>query len=183
MPTIEPSTVFADVYLLNHHPYCDERGYFSESYRASWWQERAPEITWLQENRSYSQANVLRGLHYQLEQPQAKLIEVLSGAIFDVVVDLRRSSPTFGRWQGFVLDSKQHQQLFIPAGFAHGFYALSAAEVLYRCSAYYHLASERSVHWNDPELDIHWPLLSSVAPLLSAKDQQAVAFKDADYFA
>ena len=114
------SSVFADVYLLKTPKHSDERGFFTETFRASWFDNIAPELTFLQDNHSYSKQGVLRGLHYQLERPQGKLVRVIRGKIFDVVVDLRKNSTTFGRWQGFELSAENRQQLWIPPGFAHG---------------------------------------------------------------
>lgn len=180
MPQIKQSDIFPDVYLLSPQRFEDERGFFMESYRASWLSEIAAGAEIVQENRSFSKQGVLRGLHYQLEQPQGKLIQVLSGVIFDVLVDMRQSSTTFGQWQSFMLDAKDYQQLWIPPGFAHGFYALTDVDMLYRCSSYYHAASERSLKWDDTDLAIAWPLIS--APIISIKDQQASSFSQADYF-
>lgn len=180
------SSVFADVYLLKTPTHTDERGFFTETFRANWFEKIAPNVTFLQDNHSYSKRGVLRGLHYQLEQPQGKLVRVVRGKIFDVIVDLRKRSDTFGLWQGFELSAENQNQLWIPAGFAHGFYTLSEeADCLYRCTDYYHAASERSIRWDDPDLAIQWPLIkerSISSPLLSSKDQQASSFKQADYF-
>jgi len=135
----------------------------------------------VQESQSGSYQHVLRGLHYQLEKPQAKLVRVLSGRIFDVVVDLRSQSASFGQWFGLELCSDKKQQFFIPAGFAHGFLTLSTyAEVLYKTDQYYDPASERSIRWDDPQLAIQWPLTE--APILSAKDAKATTFSNADIF-
>jgi dTDP-4-dehydrorhamnose 3,5-epimerase len=135
----------------------------------------------VQESQSGSYRHVLRGLHYQLEKPQAKLVRVLSGRIFDVAVDLRQQSASFGQWCGVELCSDKKQQLFIPAGFAHGFLTLSPyAEVLYKTDQYYDPASERSIRWDDPQLAIQWPLTE--APILSAKDANATTFSNADIF-
>lgn len=179
------SSVFADVYLLEAPKYTDERGFFMETFRASWFDKIAPELTFLQDNHSYSTQGVLRGLHYQLQRPQGKLVRVMRGKIFDVVVDLRKNSATFGLWQGFELSADNQLQLWIPPGFAHGFYTLSAeADCLYRCTDYYHAQSERSIRWNDKDLNIQWPLTTGLnqAPLVSLKDQQANSFKQAEYF-
>lgn len=175
------SSVFADVYLLKTTKHSDERGFFSETFRASWFEDIAPGLTFTQDNYSYSKQGVLRGLHYQLERPQGKLVRVVRGTIFDVVVDLRQHSSTFGKWQGFELSADNQHQLWIPPGFAHGFYTVSAeADCLYRCTDYYDAESERSIRWDDPDLAIEWPITH--APIISAKDQQAMAFKQAEYF-
>lgn len=176
------SSVFADVYLIQTPRYTDERGFFMETFRASWFEEIAPELSFLQDNHSYSTQGVLRGLHYQLQQPQGKLVRVMRGKIFDVVVDLRLNSTTFGLWQGFELSADNQRQLWIPPGFAHGFYTLSTeADCFYRCTDYYHAESERSIRWDDHSLGIQWPLLGE-APLISLKDQQARSFDQAEYF-
>ncbi len=177
------SSVFADVYLLKTATHADERGFFAETFRASWLEDVVPNLTFLQDNHSYSKQGVLRGLHYQLEQPQGKLVRVVRGKIFDVIVDLRSNSATFGLWQGFELSAENGQQLWIPPGFAHGFYTLTAeADCLYRCTDYYHAASERNIRWDDQDLAIQWPLLQDSLPLVSLKDQNASSFKQAECF-
>jgi dTDP-4-dehydrorhamnose 3,5-epimerase len=161
--------------LLQPEVYTDQRGYFFEVNRSSELQQALGDIEFVQESQSGSVQHVLRGLHYQLDKPQAKLIRVLSGRIFDVVVDLRRDSPCFGQWFGMELCSEKKQQLFVPAGFAHGFLTLSPyAEVVYKTDQYYNPASERAIRWDDPELGIQWPITK--VPLLSAKDAQAPSF-------
>ena len=135
----------------------------------------------VQDNHSRSAKGVLRGLHYQIRQPQGKLVRVVSGAVFDVAVDLRRSSPTFGRWVGEVLSAENRRQLWVPAGFAHGFLVLSeTAEFLYKTTDYYAPEHERCIAWNDPDIDIQWP--GGTAPLLSAKDAEGAALREADVF-
>jgi dTDP-4-dehydrorhamnose 3,5-epimerase len=125
----------------------------------------------------------LRGLHYQIDNPQGKLIRVVSGDVFDVAVDLRRSSPTFKRWVSIRLSSENHRQLWIPPGFAHGFYVLSpAADLLYKCTTYYTPAADRSIRWDDPEIGIEWPLLEGCPPIISAKDAAAPLFRDAQTY-
>lgn len=173
--------VFADVFLLEAPCYADERGFFMETFRASWLQDLIPEQNFVQDNHSHSTRGVLRGMHYQLEQPQGKLVRVLRGHIWDVVVDMRADSPTFGRWEGFDLSEDNRRQLWVPPGFAHGFYVLSEqADCLYRCTNYYHRDSERVLNWNDAQLNIAWPLIGE--PLVSEKDQQGTPFAKADYF-
>lgn len=175
------SSVFADVYLLKTPRHGDERGYFTETFRASWFDEIAPGLAFLQDNHSHSKQGVLRGLHYQVQQPQGKLVRVVQGEIFDVIVDLRKNSTTFGCWQGFRLSAENQHQLWIPPGFAHGFYTLSAqADCLYRCTDYYNATSERSIRWDDQDLAIQWPFENE--PVVSLKDQQATGFKQAEYF-
>ncbi|MDB5527036.1 MAG: dTDP-4-dehydrorhamnose 3,5-epimerase [Devosia sp.] len=153
--------------------FCDERGAFFESYNADGFADLTGQHhTFVQDNHSISRAGVLRGLHYQLApSQQGKLVRAVRGSIFDVAVDIRADSPTFGRWCGVLLSAENHKQLWIPAGFAHGFLALTDCEVLYKTDAYYEPALERSIHWDDPAIGIAWPL--SGPPLLSAKDEAA----------
>ena len=175
-------TSLPDVVILEPRVFSDERGFFMETFRAIELEILSNGVPFVQDNHSRSVQGVLRGLHYQLNQPQGKLVRVVRGEIFDVAVDLRRSSPTFGQWTSVVLSAENQRQLWIPPGFAHGFYTLSAeAEVLYKCTAYFDAASERSLRWDDAELAIDWPLTG--APLLSAKDAAATDFAAADYFA
>lgn len=167
--------------LLQPQVFTDERGYFFEVNRNSELKQLLGDIDFVQESQSGSCQHVLRGLHYQLDKPQAKLVRVLTGRIFDLVVDLRQQSATFGQWFGMDLCSEKRQQLFIPAGFAHGFLTLSDyAEVAYKTDQYYDPASERSIKWDDPDLAIQWPLQQ--APILSAKDANAKSFATADLF-
>ncbi len=156
------------VLLLEPRVFGDARGFFVESYRANVYQASAiPPL--VQDNHSRSVKGVLRGLHYQLEQPQGKLVRVVRGRIFDVAVDIRRGSPNFGHWTGVELDDERLRQLYIPPGFAHGFCVLSdVVDVIYKCTDYYHPASEYGIAWNDPAIGITWPALDFV---LSGKDQ------------
>lgn len=172
-----------DVLLLEPRLHRDERGCFFES-----WNQRVFElavgapVVFVQDNHSYSLEHVLRGLHYQIKQPQGKLIRVVSGTVFDVAVDIRKGAPTFGRWVGEVLSAENHKQLWIPAGFAHGFVVLSGqAEVLYKTTDYWSPEHERCIVWNDPTLGIAWPI--DGPPRLSAKDAQSAAFLAAEVFA
>ncbi|KKL00416.1 dTDP-4-dehydrorhamnose 3,5-epimerase [Rheinheimera mesophila] len=159
----------------------DPRGYFFEVNRNSELQQVLGATEFVQESQSGSFQHVLRGMHYQLDRPQAKLVRVVAGRIFDVAVDLRRQSPSFGQWFGMELCSEKKQQLFIPAGFAHGFLTLSSyAEVIYKTDQYYDPASERAIRWDDPQLAIQWPL--NRAPILSAKDANATSFANAEVF-
>jgi dTDP-4-dehydrorhamnose 3,5-epimerase len=171
-------TALSEVLLLEPVIHGDPRGFFFESYNERRFVETVGrEVRFVQDNHSRSSKNVLRGLHFQLPPfAQAKLVRVVSGAVFDVAADVRRSSPTFGQWVGAVLSGENQQQLWIPEGFAHGFLTLSeSADVLYKTSGYYSPAGESSVAWNDPELDIDWPL--GGAPLLSTKDSSAPLLK------
>ncbi len=146
------------VWLLEPKVMGDARGFFVETLRETWLHEAGLELHFVQDSRSRSSKGVLRGLHYQLEQPQGKLIGCSHGSVFDVAVDVRRGSPHFGRWTGVVLDDIAHRQIYLPPGFAHGFCVMSeAADLLYRCTDYYHPASETGVAWNDPAIGIAWP--------------------------
>ena len=157
--------------ILEPKVFGDERGFFVETFRESLFTEAGVHLSFVQDNHSRSRRGVLRGLHYQLIQPQGKLVRVSRGRIFDVAVDVRYGSPTFGRWAGVELDDVHHRQFYVPPGFAHGFCVLSdEADFIYKCTDYYHPQSEQSIAWDDPEIGIEWPLSD---PLLSAKDQQS----------
>jgi dTDP-4-dehydrorhamnose 3,5-epimerase len=171
-------TEIPDVLLITPRIFRDDRGAFMETYRsAEFAQAGIP--AFVQENLSLSRRGVLRGLHYQVIQPQGKLVRPAVGAIYDVAVDLRRSSPTFGRWVGVRLEAEMYQQLWVPAGFAHGFYALSEwVELVYKTTDYYAPAGERTLRWDDPDLAIPWPLADGEQPLVSPKDAQGYRFKD-----
>ncbi len=170
-----------DVLILEPKVYGDARGFFFES-----WNERAFEAAgiharFVQDNHSRSARNVLRGLHYQISHPQGKLLRVVHGAVFDVAVDIRKSSPTFGKWVGFELSAENKRVAWVPEGFAHGFLVLSdSADVLYKATAYFAPESERTIAWNDPDLGIAWPLLG--APILSDKDRRGGAFANAEKY-
>lgn len=176
-------TEIPDVRILEPRVYGDERGYFFEAYnRAVFSTLLDADPQFVQDNQSRSAHGVLRGLHYQIQQPQGKLVRVLSGEIFDVAVDIRRSSPTFGRWVAARLSAQNNLQVWVPEGFAHGFYVTSDfAEVLYKTTDFYAPEHERSIQWNDPDLAIDWPIEG--APNLSNKDLRGVAFRDAEVFA
>lgn len=177
-------TSLADVILVKPQVYGDARGFFMETYQAKRFSEAGIPDAFVQDNHSGSRQGILRGLHYQIRQAQGKLVRVVSGEIFDVAVDLRRSSPDFGRWEGHRLSAENHHQLWIPAGFAHGFYVLSEwTEVVYKTTDYYAPEWERTLLWNDPELGIDWPLIAGAAPLLSEKDKLGTLLKDAEVFA
>ncbi|HMW47957.1 MAG TPA: dTDP-4-dehydrorhamnose 3,5-epimerase [Cellvibrionaceae bacterium] len=177
------STAIPDVKIIEPKVFGDARGFFYESFNARAFAEgTGVNVQFVQDNHSKSARNVLRGLHYQLQQAQGKLVRVVQGEVWDVTVDIRRSSPTFGQWVGEILSAENNRQLWVPAGFAHGFVVLSeTAEFLYKTTDYYAPAHERCIAWNDPDLAISWPI--DGAPSLSTKDAQGVAFKDADYFA
>lgn len=175
-------TALLDVLILEPAVFGDDRGFFYESYN----QKRFAELTGLacefvQDNHSKSAKGVLRGLHYQIQQSQGKLVRVTAGAVFDVVVDLRKSSPTFGNWIGVELSAENKRQLWIPEGFAHGFMVTSdSAEFLYKTTDYWAPQYERSILWNDPAIGIDWPLEGE--PLLSGKDKLGMLLADADVF-
>ncbi len=176
------ATQLAGVYLLEPKYFDDERGGFFESFNQRAFEtELGLDLQFVQDNHSISQKNVLRGLHYQVGQPQGKLVRAIAGRIFDVAVDLRQSSPTLGQWVGYELSAENRHQLWIPVGFAHGFVALSErVEVLYKATDYYYPEGDRSIRWDDPDLAIVWPLQTQ--PILSAKDAAAVPFAQADLF-
>ena len=172
-------TAIADVLILEPTLHGDDRGYFMETWRQSHFREQGIALEFVQDNQSKSRRGTLRGLHYQLKYPQGKLARIISGEVFDVAVDMRRTSPTFGRWVGVVLSGENHKQLWIPPGFAHGFYVMSDyAELLYKCTDYYHPEDEFSLLWNDPAIGISWPLLDD-SPLLSEKDRCARLLSEA----
>ncbi len=175
-------TKINDVLIIEPRVFEDKRGFFYESFNEKAFREKTGvDATFVQDNHSRSAQNVLRGLHYQIQQPQGKLVRVVAGAIFDVVVDLRKSSPTYGQWVGGLLSAENKQQMWVPIGFAHGFCVLSeTAEVLYKTTDYYAPQHERCVIWNDPDLAIAWPL--EAAPTVSAKDQAGTPFKEAEVF-
>lgn len=175
-------TRLPEVLIVEPTVFGDERGFFYESFNEREFAEKTGVTTrFVQDNHSRSQRNVLRGLHYQIENPQGKLVRVVVGEVLDVAVDLRRSSPYFGQWTSVRLSARNQRQLWIPAGFAHGFLVLSeSAEFLYKTTDYYNPAAERCLLWNDPELAIDWKL--DGPPQLSAKDQNGKLLKDADLF-
>jgi len=169
-------TQLPDVILVEPFAFQDSRGFFLETYHYEKYAEGGIGCTFVQDNRSHSCRNALRGLHYQLKHPQAKLVFVVRGEIVDVAVDIRTGSPTFGQWVAVSLSGSDHRQLFIPEGFAHGFAVISEeADVCYKCSDFYAQGDEYGIVWNDPELAIHWPLSN---PVLSAKDQAYPRLKD-----
>ena len=175
-------TAIPGVLALEPQVFGDERGFFFESFNQRRWKEATGlDTVFVQENHSRSVKNVLRGLHYQIRQAQGKLVRVIAGEVFDVAVDLRKSSPFFGRWTGIRLSAENKKQFWIPPGFGHGFVVLSdIAEFLYLTTDYYAPEHERSIIWNDPDLAIAWPFAG--APVLSVKDQVAPTFKDAEVY-
>jgi dTDP-4-dehydrorhamnose 3,5-epimerase len=169
------------VLLLEPEVFEDGRGFFFESWNERVFERAGISARFVQDNHTRSRKGVLRGLHYQISQPQAKLVRVVAGEIFDVAVDIRRSSPTFGKWEGVRLGAQSRTMIWIPTGFAHGFIALSdAAEVLYKVTSFRFPEHERCILWNDPDVAISWPL--SGEPVLSAKDSAGVRLRDAEVF-
>lgn len=179
---VRPTSI-PDVLLIEPKVFSDERGFFFESFSQRQWQQKTGLNTvFVQHNHSRSVKNVLRGLHYQIRQSQGKLVRVVQGEVFDVAVDIRRSSPTFGQWAGEILSAENKRQLWVPEGFAHGFLVLSeTAEFFYLTTNYYAPEHERAIIWNDPDLKIDWPLAGE--PSLSDKDKRAGSLKDAQLFA
>jgi dTDP-4-dehydrorhamnose 3,5-epimerase len=177
------ATPLDGVFVLEPKVFGDARGFFFESFNSrSFEAATGARGTFVQDNHSRSARGVLRGLHYQVRQPQGKLVRVVTGEVFDVAVDIRKSSPTFGQWYGHRLSAENKLQLWIPAGFAHGFVVLSeSADFLYKTTDYWAPEHERCIAWNDPTLAIDWQL-SEMTPLVSAKDAQGIAFQDAEVF-
>ncbi|MEH1913863.1 dTDP-4-dehydrorhamnose 3,5-epimerase [Nostoc sp.] len=175
-------TKIPEVIQLDPKVFADDRGFFFEAYNdRKFTQETGIVTNFVQDNHSCSKQNVLRGLHYQIQQPQGKLVRAILGTIFDVAVDIRKSSATFGKWVGYELSAENKRLLWIPPGFAHGFLVLSEiAEVLYKTTDYYAPQSDRTILWNDPDLAIDWPL--SGPPILSAKDEAGKSFRTAEVF-
>jgi dTDP-4-dehydrorhamnose 3,5-epimerase len=172
-----------DVILIRPKVFGDARGFFLESWEKRKFAEVGITADFVQDNHSRSVRHTLRGLHYQITQPQGKLLRVLNGAVYDVVVDLRRSSPTFGQWVGVEMSEQNRYIMWAPPGFAHGFNVLSeSADFLYKCTDYYAPQAERTIRWDDPTLGIDWRLPPGVAPLLSAKDSNGTDFDRAEYF-
>ena len=175
-------TSIPEVLVFEPTVHGDSRGYFMETFRLADFAEAGDALNFMQDNQSKSSQGTLRGLHYQLNFPQGKLVRVLSGEVFDVAVDIRENSPTFGQWVGELLSAANHKQLWVPPGFAHGFYVTSEfAELSYKCTQYYHPEDDHSLLWNDPVIAIQWPLISG-SPLLSDKDQNAKTLQQAAIF-
>mgnify|MGYP006188677775 CR=1 FL=1 len=180
-------TTIGDVKIIEPKVFGDERGFFMETFRAN---EFAQHCTgkdgvceFVQENHSLSSRGILRGLHYQIRQPQGKLVRVTRGRVYDVAVDMRRSSATFGRWVGVELSAENKLQLWVPEGFAHGFYVMSeVAEFVYKCTDYYAPEHERSLRWDDPSVAVDWPLLHGELPRLSEKDAAGASWSNAEFF-
>jgi dTDP-4-dehydrorhamnose 3,5-epimerase len=176
-------TAIPEVLILEPKVFGDSRGFFFESFNAKGFTNvTGLDVSFVQDNHSRSSKGVLRGLHYQLQQAQGKLVRVTQGSVFDVAVDIRKSSPTFGKWVGCELSSENHRQFWVPAGFAHGFVVVSeSADFLYKTTDYYAPAHERCIAWNDPSIGINWP--EDITPLLSTKDQKGIGLAEAEVFA
>ena len=175
-------TEIPDVLIIEPNVFGDSRGFFFESYNEKEFMETTGlQVAFVQDNHSRSNRHVLRGLHYQIQQPQGKLVRVISGDVFDVAVDIRRSSPTFGKWVGDYLTAENKKQMWVPPGFAHGFLVLSDdAEFLYKTTDYWAPEHERCIRWNDPVLNVQWPITGD--PLVSGKDEKGAFFQDAEVF-
>ena len=181
--SVTPTTIH-DVLVIEPRVFGDERGWFTESFNAQDFTEATGlKVEFVQDNHSFSRQWTLRGLHYQLEKTQDKLVRVVAGSVFDVAVDIRQNSPTYGKWVGVELSAQNHKQMWIPAGLAHGFLVLSeSAEFLYKTTDYYHPQSEACLAWNDRTLDIEWPLPPGIAPNMNAKDSAGLPWDAAPKF-
>jgi dTDP-4-dehydrorhamnose 3,5-epimerase len=176
-------TAIPDVKIIEPNVFGDDRGFFMETFRVDEFTKECTDKTFVQDNHSKSSHGILRGLHYQLKNTQGKLVRVTSGEVYDVAVDMRKESPTYGQHVGVVLSGENKRQLWVPEGFAHGFYVMSeSAEFVYKCTDYYAPEHEVSLLWNDPALNIQWPLVNGNAPSLSAKDEVGLLFNDAPAF-
>jgi dTDP-4-dehydrorhamnose 3,5-epimerase len=177
------ATSLPELILLEPKVFGDDRGFFMETYQAREFARAGIPVEFVQDNHSGSRQGTLRGLHYQIQQPQGKLVRFVAGEAFDVVVDLRRKSPAFGKWAGFLLSAQNKKQLWVPPGFAHGFYVLSDwAELVYKTTDYYAPQFERTLLWNDPALGIEWPIPLGQSPILSPKDVIGSPLASADIF-
>jgi len=172
-------TKIKGVYVVEPRVFGDHRGYFMETYNHENFKKAGLNMVFVQDNQSKSKKGVLRGLHYQNPNPQGKLVRVISGEVFDVAVDLRKYSPTYGQWEGVRLSAENKKQFYVPEGFAHGFLVLSEeAEVIYKCTEFYHPECEGSIKWNDPSIGIEWPLGEIEDLILSKKDEKAKMLAD-----
>ena len=173
-------TRIPEVVLIEPQVFGDSRGFFMETWHARKFAAAGLDLVFVQDNHSKSGAGILRGLHYQVSQPQGKLVRVVSGEVFDVAVDLRKSSPTFGQWVGETLSAANKRMLWVPPGFAHGFYVTSeSAEFIYKCTDFYAPEHERCIRWDDQDLAIDWPVVNGAPPVLSPKDIQGTPFRQA----
>ncbi|KAB8307360.1 dTDP-4-dehydrorhamnose 3,5-epimerase [Erwinia endophytica] len=181
MKVIETS--IPDVKIIEPTVFGDERGFFMETWQQKKFEELVAQRQFVQDNHSKSTQGILRGLHYQTENTQGKLVRVVAGEVFDVAVDMRESSETFGQWVGVFLSADNRRQLWVPEGFAHGFYVTSeSAEFVYKCTDYYNPSHEHTLQWNDSTIGVEWPIITGNEPLLSAKDQAGKFFHEAVYF-
>jgi dTDP-4-dehydrorhamnose 3,5-epimerase len=177
------ATTLPDVILIEADVYGDQRGFFMEVYQAQCFKEAGIRVDFVQDNHSGSSQKILRGMHYQIRQAQGKLVRVVVGQVFDVAVDLRRRSPTFGKWVGHHLSAENKLQLWIPPGFAHGFYVVSDwAEVLYKATDYYAPEWDRTLLWNDPTVGIDWPLINGEPPIMSQKDMAGLPLSQSEVY-
>lgn len=177
-----PSSI-PEVLLVEPKVFGDDRGFFMETFQAQRFAGAGIAVNFVQDNHSGSRQGILRGLHYQIRNPQGKLVRVVAGEVYDVAVDIRRGSPTFGCWVGAVISAQNRRQIYVPPGFAHGFYVLSEwAEIVYKASDYYAPEWERSIIWDDPAIGIDWPLLDGQPPQLSAKDSAGLPLAEAEIF-
>ena len=176
-------TKIPDVLIIEPKVFGDERGFFMETYNQQTFAEHGRTMNFVQDNHSRSRHGILRGLHYQIENPQGKLVRVTSGKVFDVAVDIRRSSPTFGEWVGIELSAENQRQFWVPEGFAHGFYVMSeSADFQYKCTNLYAPEHERCIRWDATDLGIEWPLVNDNAPQVSAKDAEGTTLANAEVF-
>lgn len=177
-------TAIPDVLILEPQVFGDARGFFMETWNSRVFADAGLDLNFVQDNHSRSSQGILRGLHYQIQHPQGKLVRVTQGKVFDVAVDLRQASPTFGQWEGVELSEENRRMLWIPPGFAHGFYVMSeSADFLYKCTDFYAPEYDRSLRWDDPTIGIGWPLVNGAAPIVSAKDEAGKSWLEADKFA
>lgn len=176
-------TKIPDVLIIEPKIFGDDRGFFTETFRADLFSKLTGAKQFVQDNHSRSSKGILRGLHYQIGCPQGKLVRVVRGAVFDVAVDLRSSSPTYGQWVGVELSEDNQRQLWVPEGFAHGFYTLTdVADFVYKCTDYYMPTQERCLLWNDPDIKIDWPITSNESPKLSEKDKAGIILSSAETY-
>ena len=176
-------TAIADVKVIEPTIFGDERGFFMETFRDDWFREHIADVIFVQDNHSKSGHGILRGLHYQTQQTQGKLVRVIAGEVYDVAVDMRKNSPTFGQHVGVLLSGDNNRQLWVPAGFAHGFYVTSdEAEFVYKCTNYYDPSNEETILWNDKEIDIKWPIKDKLNIKLSEKDKKGTTLLEIDHY-
>lgn len=176
-------TEIPDVMVIDPVVFGDHRGFFMETWQQTLFDEAGIKAPFVQDNHSSSSQGILRGLHNQVQHPQGKLVRVIAGEVFDVAVDMRKCSPSFGKWVGATLSAANKKMLWVPPGFAHGFLVLSdSAEFLYKCTDFYAPQHERTIRWDDPDLAIAWPLPAGSVPVLSAKDAAGVSFQEAEHF-